>query len=74
MYGHERGLTPGPGHALAVVGIEAPIVAGTARADAGGTATMSVFVPSRAAGREVELQAIEVDSGRISEVIRVRFD
>lgn len=67
------GLAPGatsvPGCADLVLGIAAPRFLGARAADAGGTASLSLFVPRRASGVSVRFQAVDRNACLASGVV-----
>ena len=69
VWGTQFGSADIPGCAGATVMIANPKVAGHAAADVNGDVTLDRFVSSAAAGLMVELQAVEVSSCRVSNVV-----
>ncbi|MFG0328438.1 MAG: hypothetical protein ACF8PN_00950 [Phycisphaerales bacterium] len=71
-YGFQGGTTPIPGCAT-VVDIDNATLAGSAIADGSGVATLTSFVPGGAAGRQVLIQSVELNTCRVSNLVTQTF-
>lgn len=67
------GITNVPGCPGLAVGLQAPEVFGTQTADGEGNATLSMFVPNKASGRTVYLQAAQVNSCQVTNRVAYSF-
>ena len=67
-------MTPIPGCPGATIRISGPRGAGSAAADAGGSAQVEFFVPGGAAGRTFRIQAVQPSECLESNVVTVTFD
>jgi probable HAF family extracellular repeat protein len=74
VYGGSAGMTAIPGCPGATVLISGPRPAGSAVADAGGTARIDLFVPPGAAGRRARFQAFQRSGCLESNVAVATFD
>lgn len=68
-----RGSTPLPGCASAFVDLRNPVEPGSARADFTGTAVICGPVSSKFSGRTVYLQAVELSTCSVSNLVSFRF-
>ncbi|MBL1217833.1 MAG: hypothetical protein D8M59_10095 [Planctomycetes bacterium] len=70
VYGMAEGSRQVPGCSGVYVGIQSPMIFGSAVADMNGEARLSMYVPGAAAGRTVYLQAVEPATCTVSNVLR----
>lgn len=72
-YGFALNSTPVPGCPGLRVKLNAPQIAGRARADAQGAASLNLFVPQAASGRTVLLQAVQPGPCGVSNLVLFTF-
>jgi probable HAF family extracellular repeat protein len=74
VYGGSVGMTPIPGCPGATILISGPRIGGSSTADGSGFAQIDVFVPGKASGRTLRVQAIQGSGCLESNVVTATFD